>query len=299
MRYTVRAAARATGVSEGRLRTWERRYGIPKPLRSDTNRRLYEDADLALIRRMAALTDMGISAAEAAAAVLVESDGDAIPDAPTAAPTTTSIHPLVEAMVQATLALDEPGVRSAFVSGLTELGWPGVYDDLIFPTLRAVGDAWERSEIQPAHEHFLSELLRRFVLAALDAEPLPADGAPQLVLACPPAERHVIGMLGLHLMLQRLGVCVVYLGSDVPNQALLTTVAQLEPAAVCLVATASTSRAEVAIAARAVATSRVAPRVFVGGPALESRGSAEIVGVHLPALLGDAAQTIANELLRG
>ncbi|MCA9849313.1 MAG: MerR family transcriptional regulator, partial [Dehalococcoidia bacterium] len=34
MRYTVRAAARATGVTEGRLRTWERRYGIPKPGRS-------------------------------------------------------------------------------------------------------------------------------------------------------------------------------------------------------------------------------------------------------------------------
>ena len=65
MRYTVRAAARATGVTEGRLRTWERRYGIPKPGRSDTGRRLYDDDDLAMIRRMVALTDAGLSAAEA------------------------------------------------------------------------------------------------------------------------------------------------------------------------------------------------------------------------------------------
>jgi MerR family transcriptional regulator, light-induced transcriptional regulator len=57
--YTVKAAARATGMSESRLRTWERRYGIPSPGRSATGRRRYNDDDLALIRRMAALVHVG------------------------------------------------------------------------------------------------------------------------------------------------------------------------------------------------------------------------------------------------
>ncbi|MBM3140053.1 MAG: MerR family transcriptional regulator, partial [Chloroflexi bacterium] len=68
MRYTVKAAARATGVSESRLRTWERRYGIPKPARSETGRRLYDDGDLRVIRRMAALVGAGLPAAQAAEA---------------------------------------------------------------------------------------------------------------------------------------------------------------------------------------------------------------------------------------
>ncbi|MDA0302289.1 MAG: MerR family transcriptional regulator, partial [Chloroflexi bacterium] len=72
MEYTVRAAALATGVSEDRLRTWERRYGVPEPPRTKTGRRLYGEGDLAVIRRMAALVDSGLSAASAAAAVHAE-----------------------------------------------------------------------------------------------------------------------------------------------------------------------------------------------------------------------------------
>ena len=68
MRYSVGAAARATGVAESRLRTWERRYGIPSPGRSDSGRRLYDDADIEVIRQMASLVDRGIPAALAAEA---------------------------------------------------------------------------------------------------------------------------------------------------------------------------------------------------------------------------------------
>ena len=67
--YTVKAAARATGISESRLRTWERRYGVPTPGRSATGRRRYDDDDLAVIRQMAALVEGGLSAADAAEAV--------------------------------------------------------------------------------------------------------------------------------------------------------------------------------------------------------------------------------------
>ncbi|MEI8360046.1 MAG: MerR family transcriptional regulator, partial [Deltaproteobacteria bacterium] len=69
MQYTVRAAALATGFSGDRIRTWERRYGVPSPARSSTGRRLYEESDLAIIRRMAALVDSGLSAVSAAKAV--------------------------------------------------------------------------------------------------------------------------------------------------------------------------------------------------------------------------------------
>src|SRR5690606_35328630 len=68
MNYTVKAAARATGVSESRLRTWERRYGIPRPERGPSGRRLYDEDDLAIIRRMAALVDSVVSALDASQA---------------------------------------------------------------------------------------------------------------------------------------------------------------------------------------------------------------------------------------
>lgn len=72
MSYSVRAAALATGVSGDRLRTWERRYGVPAPVRATNGRRLYDDGDLAVIRRMAMLVESGWSAVSAAAAVREE-----------------------------------------------------------------------------------------------------------------------------------------------------------------------------------------------------------------------------------
>ena len=42
------AAARSLGVSEARLRNWERRYGVPCPARSESGRRLYSEAEMAM-----------------------------------------------------------------------------------------------------------------------------------------------------------------------------------------------------------------------------------------------------------
>ena len=82
MNYTVLAASKATGINSSRLRTWERRYGIPRPNRSNTGRRLYDEDDLLLIRRMMALVNAGLPASEAAKSALssIEVEIDEIPE---------------------------------------------------------------------------------------------------------------------------------------------------------------------------------------------------------------------------
>jgi MerR family transcriptional regulator, light-induced transcriptional regulator len=136
-------------------------------------------------------------------------------------------------------------------------------------------------------------LLRRTVMIAVARTPLSATGAP-VVLACPPAERHDLGLLGLWLALRAAGMHVIYLGSDVPREALLAVIEQVRPAAVVLIAIASTSRAELAIAARAVTMTRGGPRVYLGGPAVDAgEGVAELLGVRLPPSLREAAATVA------
>ena len=46
-RYRINAVAEMTGVPAPTLRAWERRYGIPRPGRSESSYRLYSDADVA------------------------------------------------------------------------------------------------------------------------------------------------------------------------------------------------------------------------------------------------------------
>ena len=62
-RYRVAAVERMTRVPASTLRSWERRYGWPRPLRAASGQRLYSDHDVALIhflnRRRDVLIDWG------------------------------------------------------------------------------------------------------------------------------------------------------------------------------------------------------------------------------------------------
>ena len=64
--------SRRAGVSPELLRAWERRYGLLQPTRSPGGFRLYSAADEQRIRAMQQNLERGLSAAEAAQAVLLE-----------------------------------------------------------------------------------------------------------------------------------------------------------------------------------------------------------------------------------
>src|ERR1700757_4060477 len=67
--------SRRLGVSDHVLRAWESRYGLLKPVRSAGGFRLYSEADALRVRQMQAHLAHGLSAAEAARAVLGEDNG--------------------------------------------------------------------------------------------------------------------------------------------------------------------------------------------------------------------------------
>ena len=67
--------SRRLGVSDHVLRAWESRYGLLQPVRSAGGFRLYSEADESRVRRMQAHLARGLSAAEAARAVLREDNG--------------------------------------------------------------------------------------------------------------------------------------------------------------------------------------------------------------------------------
>ena len=293
MRYSIKAAARAAGVSEGRLRTWERRYGVPTPARSETGRRLYDDQDLLVIRRMASLVDAGLSAAEAAEAA--RSDAP-LPERPEEEP---PAHPAVARITEASARFDEEATVGALREAVTEHGWGVALDLVAFPALDRIGKLWGANSLVSANEHFTSEIVRREIAAAL-AQAATGDRGVRIVLACPEDERHELGLLGLALLLRLTGLRTVYLGGDVPTGDLLWTLRETEAAAVCLSATTRSGLASLGRATRLIVDSDVRARVFVGGPAFERSADAEsIAGIRLPHRLSDAADAIVNAMLSG
>src|SRR3954453_2642495 len=76
--------SRRVGVTDHLLRAWETRYGLLHPSRSAGGYRLYSEADADRIRRMQSHLADGLSAAEAAQAVLAEAGGGSVAASPAA-----------------------------------------------------------------------------------------------------------------------------------------------------------------------------------------------------------------------
>ncbi|GGF46701.1 hypothetical protein GCM10011519_20860 [Marmoricola endophyticus] len=139
----------------------------------------------------------------------------------------------VRADPAAGLAAQAHGLREAFgryderaVHGLLDAAFAAhrvavVVDDLVFPFLRELGDAWERGEVSVAQEHWASGLVRGRLVGLASAlaagRPVPPRGTA--VLACPTYERHDIGLLALDLVLRERGWDSVFLGADTPVDA--------------------------------------------------------------------------------
>ncbi len=262
MNYTIGAAARSLGVSEARLRNWERRYGVPCPVRSESGRRLYSEAEMAMLHRMAAYLAAGFPAAQAAEAAQRENESALAP----ALRPEAALNPLATELFAAAGRLDAAAVSEMVARAAGEAGWEAALPTIIFPALVFVGRAWERGELAAAHEHLLSECVRSELMASIVGVPRPGPGQPLVLLACPEEERHEVGLLALRLFLLEESLRVLYLGTDLPLDALVDAVAATRPAAVCLAATTGAAAPSMARAAR-VLVRRGVTNLFVGGPA--------------------------------
>lgn len=279
----------ATGVSESRLRTWERRYGIPHPGRSDSGRRQYSEEDLTIIRRMAALVDAGVPASEAASAALTE--GPSPPRPPARAD-----HPLALELVDRCRAYDEAGARKALRAAVVDLGWERAIDDVLLTALRKIGVDWQQDRLVTASEHFASELVRsELACASLDGGSPPVNRS--VMMACPEDERHDIGLLSLALLLRHRGIDIYYIGADVPPADLLSAVRATKADAIVLAATLRSSLASLERTARSFVSGSGNAKIYVGGPAFESvADSSAVPGIRLPRRVQDAARLIADSL---
>lgn len=109
---------------------------------------------------------------------------------------------------------------------------------LVQPAMEHIGVRWERSELTVADEH-LATTIAHEVLAILYERLLVAPGSSRgrVLLAGVESDRHVLGLRMVADVLEGAGYEVVYLGADVPTEALLAAVERHRPAVVGLSAT--------------------------------------------------------------
>ncbi|MFZ1694307.1 MAG: MerR family transcriptional regulator [Flavobacteriales bacterium] len=213
MRFQIRDLEQFTGVKAHTIRVWERRYGLLKPDRTDTNIRTYDVDELKTILNVAYLNQRGHKISKLAAMAGEERERKVREVALQEGTTDGILNTLVMAM----LSFDEELFELSCDEHERMHGFRSLVEGVLVKLLERIGLLWQSSAICPSQEHFVSNLVRQRIIVATAKLPKVAAGGPLNVLFLPEDEIHELGLLYLHYLLRAQGQRTVYLGQSVPS----------------------------------------------------------------------------------
>jgi DNA-binding transcriptional MerR regulator len=221
--YPIRAVEKLTGISIDTLRAWERRHGAVTPTRDDRGR-IYSARDIARLR----LLNQAISSGHSIGRIAGLSDAELRHlSTATAAPATAgpTLLPAIDTsrFNDAIRRLDSVAIDDEFSRLATVLPPLALVRDVLLPTLRDVGDSWNRRRGGIAHEHLISAMLRHLLGSMLRLYAR-RDASVRLLFATPSGDRHEIGILCAATLAVSQGFAVSYVGPDLPAAHILEAV---------------------------------------------------------------------------
>jgi DNA-binding transcriptional MerR regulator/methylmalonyl-CoA mutase cobalamin-binding subunit len=209
----ISAVERETGLSKDVLRMWERRYGFPKPGRDDNGERQYSVAEVAKLRAIKRLMDVGTRPGKIIHKLQDELDGMA--DARTAT-RREQIAPALESDILAVLQRHNASeLQHTIASLLMKQGLQRFVAETLAPLNRVVGEAWMRGALQVFEEHLYTEQLQVALRTAINAFPR-HSGTPRVLLTTLPGEQHGIGLLMVEALLVPETAQCISLGVQTP-----------------------------------------------------------------------------------
>ncbi len=209
----ISAVEREAGLSKDVLRMWERRYGFPKPSRDENGERQYSAAEVAKLRAIKRLMDVGLRPGKIIRSTLEElnalADGRIAPRREPAAPA-------VEREILALLTgHDAAALQNALANLLMRQGIQRFVLETLTSLNRAVGDAWMRGELAVFEEHLYTEQVQVALRTVINAFPR-QTGAPTVLLTTFPGEQHGMGLLMVEALLVPEGAQCISLGVQTP-----------------------------------------------------------------------------------
>jgi methanogenic corrinoid protein MtbC1 len=240
---TIGALSRATHIPAETLRTWERRYGTPKPTRKPSGHRVYAAESVEHLKRVGQLLARGLRPAEVLtlsprellSLLRVSAPEASRMDAPPAATEGGPPALAMDSMLRAAAQFDREALMGELRANWARLGPLRFLQDLAGPFMAEVGKAWARKSLEIRHEHFATGCLSDFLREARQPFDQRARG-PRVAAATLPGDLHEGGLLMASSLLAVRGFRVIYLGADIPIEQIA---AAAEQVAVVLVSVSS------------------------------------------------------------
>jgi len=230
--FPIRYVSGQTGLSQHVIRIWERRYGVVAPERTDTNRRLYSEADIKRLQLLKKAVDRGhsislvarMSSEELIRLINRGKTGNAIPDALNPA---TRGSPEASYFCDLSMAriidLDVAGLEATLSEAAVHLTRPELIKGLIVPLCKEMGDLWKKGNLKIVHEHLATPVIRAFLwnmLRSVETVKL----APKIVIATPLGQPHELGALTIALIAGESGWRPLYFGPSLPAEEIAAAV---------------------------------------------------------------------------
>jgi MerR family transcriptional regulator, light-induced transcriptional regulator len=245
--YNIKAVARIVGLRPVTLRAWERRYGIPRPLRGDQGYRLYSEHDVRTLSWLKYQVDSGMNISQAVN-YLIELRAKGRDPVIEALPTihdnqTVSLSHLSQRLLEALIRLDAASANEIMRRAFTLYSVDQVLLEVIEPVQIEIGEQWHAGKLSIAVEHYATQFFLQHLMGMLNAS-ASISHSGVIIAACAPGEQHQIGLLVIVVMLRWRGWDVRYLGPDLQIDRMEEALAPLHPRMLLFTATRESAARE-------------------------------------------------------
>ncbi len=224
--YSIKDLEKLSGIKAHTLRIWEKRHGLLQPQRTDTNIRYYNDLDLKRLLNVSILNEQGIKISKIAAMTSIQVE-DMVKELSSSL---KSERYYVDRLIMAMVDLDEDRFLELLNEVTLKMGFEDLVVKVLYGFLDQIGILWLTGNINPAQEHFVSNLIRQKLLVAIDGlGKVQNENAPKFLMFLPEKEMHELALLFYQYLVKKTGFKAYYLGQCVPAKDVLVTMDTLNP----------------------------------------------------------------------
>lgn len=217
--FSIKDLENLSGIKAHTIRIWEKRYNVLEPMRSDTNIRSYDIKNLQKLLNIVLLHNYGYKISKIGTLNQEQINKLANDIISEKSAKTHAISTFKMAMMN----FDQSLFFKTYNELLSEKSFREVFYTVFIPLMQEIGFLWQTETISPAHEHFISYLIKQKLLINTEKvqilEPTKTDNV--YVLFLPLNEVHELGLMYLNYEILLKGYQTIYLGESIPTESLL------------------------------------------------------------------------------
>ena len=212
--FSIKDLENLSGIKAHTIRIWEKRYDILQPMRTDTNIRLYDLASLQKLLNITLLHDYGYKISK-----IATFPQEKIPSLvrEIISNKTAKSHAISE-LKMAMMNFDQELFFNTYNWLIAEKSFKEIFHQVFIPLMNELGLLWQSDTITPAHEHFISYLIKQKLLVNTEKLQVlkPSKTNKVFVLSLPMNEIHELGLMYLNYEILLEGYRTIFLGESMP-----------------------------------------------------------------------------------